>query len=273
MKTGRLVLVPLLSLVFLTLGFAQSEEEGMIQNLTIKSGISFEYFTRGVDVFSKNTEGEWEEEDDDSRLKSAFLTLSIEFGLQGGFTFTPILGYCVSDYDPVSDYKPLVFRKLPFSIELNVGQIKGYLVGAELKKTLFSVRDFEVEASGQIMYYAGIKQQWSVSGLNVEGTVEGKPYWLRGTIGPYVVYKGLDYVSPYLGISYTRLWGKFNLEQTILDLTGEEEKKIIGKGDLVLSPGVIYKLTGALSAKGEASIIPRKNGVDTGIMVRILYSF
>ncbi len=267
MKTGRLVLIPLLSLVILTLSFAQSEEEGMIQNLTIKPGISFEYFTQGVDVFSKHTEGEWEEEDDDSRLKSAFLTFSIEFGLQGGFTFTPIVGYSVSDYDI------LVYRKLPFSIELDGGRIKGYLVGAELKKDLFSVRDFEIEAAGQIMYYAGVKQQWSVSGLNVEGTIEGKPYWLRGTIGPYVVYKGFDFISPYLGISYTRLWGKFNLEQQILDLTGEEEKKIEGKGNLVLSPGIIYELTESLSAKGEASIIPRKNGIDIGIMVRVLYTF
>ena len=63
MKTGRLALIPLFSLVFLTLSFAQTEEEGMVQRMTIKPGISFEYFSRGVDVFSKNTEGEWEEEE------------------------------------------------------------------------------------------------------------------------------------------------------------------------------------------------------------------
>lgn len=267
MKKGRFFLVPLLSLVFLPLSFAQSEEEGLIQKMTIKPGIGFEYFSRNVDISSKHAEGEWEEEDTDSRLKSTFLTLSIEFGLQGGFTLTPIIGYSVSDYDS------LVFRKLPFSIELGVGGIKGYLVGAELKKDLISVRNFVLEASGQIMYYAGQKQEWPVTELNVEDSVKGKPYWLRGTIGPIVIYKGFDYVYPYLGISYSRLWGKFEMEQEILDLTGEEEKKIIGKGNLVLSPGVIYELTGALSVKGEANLIPQKNEVDFGIILRVLYSF
>ena len=262
-----MILVLFVFLAFSPFSFAQSEEEGFVQSMTIKTGIGFDYFTQRVDVFSKDTEGVWEEEDDDSPLKSAFLTLSVEFGLQGGFTFTPIIGYSVSDYDI------LVYRKLPFSVELDVGRIKGYLVGGELKKRLFSVRDFEIGASGQIMYYAGVKQQWSVPGLNVEGTVEGKPRWLRGTIGPYVVYTGYDYIYPYLGISYTTLWGKFDLDQKILDLTGEEEKKISGKGNLVLSPGVIFELTEALSVKGEASIFPREGGIDFGIVVRVLYSF
>jgi len=233
MKTVRLILIPLLFLVLPTLCFAQSEKEGFVQTMTFKPGIGFEYFNREVNIFSKNEDGEWVEDEADSRLKSYFLTLSLEFGLQAGFTFTPIIGYSVSDYDS------LIFRKLPFSIELDVGGINGYLIGAELKKSLISAQDFEIGAAGQIMYYAGRKQEWSVPGLNVEGSIQGRPYWLRGTIGPVIEYKGFDSVFPYLSVSYNRLWGKFTLEQEILDLTGEEEKKVTGKGAVVLSPGVL----------------------------------
>lgn len=267
MKTGRFVLIPLLSLVLLTLSFAQSEEEEFIQTMTIKPGIGFEYFNREVDLFSKDADGEWEEDEADSRLKSYFLTLSVEFGLQGGFTFTPLIGYSVSDYESI------VFRKLPFSIDLDADGFKGFLVGAELRKSLISVKDFAMEASGQILYYAGKKQEWSVPGLNVEGSVEGKPRWLRGTLGSVIVYKGFDYIFPYLGISYSKFWGKFKLDQEILDLTGEEEKKITAKGNVVLSPGAIYELSRAFILKGEANVIPRKGGLDFGILARVMFSF
>ncbi len=267
MKTRRFVLIPLFSVMLLTFCFAQPEEKGFIQKMKIKPGIGFEYFNREVDLFTKNADGEWEEDEVDSWLKSYFITLSVEFELQGGFIFNPVVGYAASDYDS------MIFRSLPFSIDLDAGGMKGYLVGAELRKSLFSIRDFTFEASGQLMYYTGRKEVWSISGLNVDGSVEGKPYWLRGTIGPVLIYKGFDYFFPSLNVSYSRLWGKFKLDQAILDLSGEEEKKIEGKGNVVLSPGAIYEFTGALILKGEANLIFRKGGIDFGAIVKIAFSF
>jgi len=260
-------MIPLFSVALLTFCFAQPEEEGFIQKMVISPGIGFEYFNRKIDLFTKNTDGEWEEDEIDSRLKSYFVTFSLEFELQGGFSFNPFIGYAVSDYDS------MIFRTLPFSVDLDSGGMKGYLVGAELKKGLLSFRYFSLEASGQFMYYTGQKEEWSLPGLNVEGSVEGKPYWLRGTIGPVIIYKGFDYFFPYLSVSYSKLWGKFKLNQDVLDLSGEEEKKIEAKGVIVLSPGAIYELTEALSLKGEASLTPRKGGIDFGAKVRIMFSF
>lgn len=269
MKRSLYFLIPVLTALFLTpFSFAQFQEEEITQKITIVPSIGFEYFNREIDLFTFNSEEDrWDKDEESTKLKSYFFTISIEIELSEGFSVTPILGYSVSNYESI------IFRKLPFSIELEVGGIGGYLFGGEIKKSFFYIEDFEIEGIGQYVYYSGGKEEWEIPGLNVKGTAEGKPSWMRGSIGPIFTYRGFDYFYPYLYINFNKLWGKFKIDQTIQDLKGSEDKKISGKSLFSASLGAIYEVSKAFSFKGEVNIMPFKDGVDLGLMIRAIYSF
>jgi len=167
----------------------------------------------------------------------------------------------------------LTFRELPFSVELNVGTIRGYLVGAEIKKSLIYAKDLRIDLLGQFFYYMGSKKEWEVPDLAVEGTVEGDPSWMRASIGPIFTYRGFDAFYPYLYLNFNKLWGKFKMVQTIQDLTGSEDKKISGASSFGASLGSIFNLTDAFGIKTEASFIPHGDRVDFGFTASIMYSF
>lgn len=257
----------ILALLFLTCS-SSAQVQNQAWRMTIKPSIGFEYFSKVMDLYSYDTEEkEWIRDEEGTRLKSYFVTLSVGFELQEGFSLTPILGYSVSNHGAI------LFRRLPFSIELDVGGISGLLFGAETEKRLWTFENFEIGAFGQFVYYSGNKEEWDIPDLSVEGTVEGKPYWLRGLIGPSLIYRGYEYFSPYLHLCYSWHWGKFKLDQKIKDLEKEEEKKLVAKSQINISLGATYEIAGAFHVLGEASFMPRKDGVDLGIVVRVLYMF
>lgn len=257
MKRCLCFLITFSTVLFLaTSSFAQLEEEKSYQRISVKPGLGFEYFSRTI---------EWNEQE--SKLKSYFFTLNAEFKLQSGLSAATFLGYSSSNFNS------LIFRNLPFSLELEGGRIGGYILGGEIKKSLFYIQDFEIGGVAQFAYYFGKKEKWEISGLNVEGTAEGKPSWMRAQVGPLFLYKGYDYFYPYLYLSFNKLWGTFKMDQTIQDLKGNENKKISGKSLFNASLGAIYEISTAFSLKGEASIMPYKDGVDLGLMIKATYSF
>ncbi|MFP4082923.1 MAG: hypothetical protein ACLFVG_09250 [Candidatus Aminicenantes bacterium] len=259
MKRSVYVLVGILFLFFLTsVAPAQFREERTGRGISMTSGLGFEYFTRTI---------EWDGEEASSKLKSHFFTFHTEFELQPGLSLGALIGYSLSDY------QAMVFRELPFSLELETGGIGGIIFGAELKKSLFFVRNFEIGVVGQFVYYSGGKEEWDIPGLAVEATAEGNPSWLRALAGPVFIYRGMENFRPYLGLSYNRLWGKFKMDQTIKDLEGSEHKKITGKSLFCTVVGAVYEVTEAFGFKGETNIMPYKNGVDIGVMIRAVYAF
>lgn len=246
--------------------YAQFQEE--VWRMSFRPSIGFEYFQRDMNLSTYDTEEKkWTGDDADTKLKAYFVTLSLGLELQEGFSLTPILGYCVSDQGAIT------YRRLPFSIELDVGGISGILFGVEMEKRLLTYGDIDIIAFGQFFYYAGNKKEWNIPGLDVEGTIEGRPYWLRGTIGPAFAYQGFDYFSPYLRVSYNRLWGKFKLEQKIEDLEKDEEKKLVGKSKISLSLGAVYEFTDVFHVLGEVNLMPHRDGVDLGLVVKAIYLF
>jgi hypothetical protein len=249
-----------------SLSYAQFQEEA--QRMSFRPSIGFGYFQRDMDLYSLDDEKEeWIKDEVDTKLNSYFVTLSLGLELPEGFLLTPIIGYCSSDQGAVT------YRRLPFSIELDAGGISGILLGAEMEKILLTYGDVEIVAFGQFFYYLGSKEEWDIPGLEVEGTVEGKPHWLRGVIGPAFVYQGFDHFSPYLRVSYNRHWGKFELEQKIEELEKNEEKKLVGKSQISLSLGGVYEFTDAFHLRGEANLMPHKDGVDLGLVVKAMYFF
>lgn len=245
---------------------AQVQEQ--FWRMTVRPNLGFEYFQREVDLFSFDPDKEeWIKDEVSTKLKSYFITLNIGVELQEGFYLAPILGYSVSNHGD------LMFRRLPFSVELGVGGISGVLFGGEIEKRLLTLRDVELGLFGQFVYYLGKEETWDVPGLSVEGDVTGKPFWLRGLVGPFLIYRGFYDFSPYLRLCYSRHWGKFKLEQKIGDLNRNEEKKMIGKSQISLFLGASYEITPAFHVSGEAIFMPYKKGVDSGLAVKVAYAF
>jgi len=259
-KIYLIFLAILLSLIFTRFSSAQEQEEGMFRAVSITPGIGFEFFSRTIT---------WDDDQYTSKLKSSFFTFNTEFEFGKGFFFNAILGYAI----PGSSYKDLTFRELPISVKLDVGTIKGYLVGAEIKKSLVYAKDLQVDVLGQFFYYMGTKKEWEIPDLAVEGKVEGDPSWMRASIGPVFTYTGFDAFYPYLYLNFNKLWGKFKMVQTIQDLTGSEDKKISGASSFGASLGSIFKLTEVFGIKTEASFIPHGDRVDFGFIAKIMYSF
>jgi len=257
-KTDVLFLSVLLILILTCSSSALAQEQKLFNAVSINPGIGFEYFSRTIS---------WDDDQYTSKLKSRFLTFDTEVELQGDLFVRAVLGFASSNYDS------LAFRDLPVSVELDVGYIRAYIMGADVKKSLIHSEDLRIDAFGQFFYCFATKKEWEIPGLAVEGNVEGRSSWKRASVGPVFTYTGFDVLYPYLYLSFNKLWGTFKMDQTIQDLTGREEKKISGESSFCISLGFTFKLTESLSLKSEASFMPYKDGMDSGIMIRAMYSF
>lgn len=260
-KNNLTISTLLLTLILASFTSAQAQEEDLPQALSINAGVGFEYFSQTISWIIRD------EEESQSKLKSYFFTFNTEFEIREGFTLTAIFGYSFSDYEA------LTLRELPISLELDVGKIGGYIMGGEIRKSIIYTENLEIDVQGQFLSYFGSKKEWDIPPLPVEGSAEGKPTWMRASVGPIFTYTGFESFSPYLSLSFYKLWGKFKMDQTVQDLTGSEDKKISGESSFCTSLGFIYELIKALTFNAEASLMPYKDGVDKKVMIKAIYSF
>jgi hypothetical protein len=228
------------------------------QNTSVRPGLGAEYLNITIG---------WDEGAFTSKLKTYLFCLNTEFEIMDGTSFNIILGYSLSDFNGI------IFRQLPFSIEVGVGNIEGFLFGVEGDQRILYLSQYEIVLHGKFVYYYGFKNEWAVPTLNVEGKVFGSPSWMLGQIGPTVRYEGLNFVVPYVRFLYSQIWGRFNMDQEIQDLSGTESKKINGLSHFTLSAGVEYELLNNLSINGEITFMPFNGGVDWGGMVLLRYAF
>lgn len=238
--------------------FPQAQDISFSNGLRIKPGAHFEYFVRTIT---------WDDEQNVSKLKTYIFALNTEIEIDDGFSVSALVGYALSDYES------LIFRRLPLSIELDAGKIGGFILGAEMRKSLYYGNTYELGLHGQFMHQIGLEKNWDVPGLNVSGTVTGKSTWSRVSAGPYFKYTGLASFSPYLAVYYNNLWGKFKMEQAIQDLEGLEEKKIKSKGVFDITLGSILSLSENFFLKGEVHILPSNERMDFGVVAVAAYEF
>lgn len=232
--------------------------ETFAQNKTLQPGIGTTYFSRTI---------RWDEDAHTSKVKSFLFTASAGYEISEGFSLSILLGYSLSNFDS------LVFRKLPLSVELNTGQQGGFVFGGEIQKSVFSSGNFEIGAQGQFVYYSGRHTEWEIPGLAVQGTVTGKPSWMNVTAGPCLAYRGYNNFTPYVYISYDKLWGTYKMDQSIQNLTGKEDKKIEAKSVFGTSIGANYGLSETFHLKGEVRLMPYSNGVDWGFRIGAFFTF
>lgn len=236
----------------------QADDSFIAGGIKINPGIRFEYFSRKIT---------WDEKKNTSNLNSYFVALNTEFEIQKDFSITAIIGYSRTKFES------LIFRQLPFSVELVDGNTDGFVFGAEFEKSMFFLNDFEIGVVGHFFYNLGREKKWALSVLSVEGSVTGKPSWMNASIGPILKYSGFDYFYPYLCLCYNRFWGNFKMDQSVQDLKGTEDKDITGKSVFDVMIGNIYELSDHLSLKTEAHLLPYKGGQNFGFMVGVILSF
>ena len=257
MKKINIFLI-LLILALPCFSLAQEEREALIQSKSIKLGIGLEYLSRTIS---------WGDDNNSSRFNSLFFTLSTQFEIMEGLYASASFGYSFSSYEG------LQFKELPFSLEIGERSIEGYLLGVEIKKNIVNREELEIDILGQFFRYLGSSETWQIQGLNVAGTAQGSPSWIRISIGPVFTYKGFESLTPYLYLSFNKLWGTFTMDETIQELEGHEELKISGKSSFCTSLGGIYEISEIFSIKTEASFMPFRGGVDLGLSVKALLSF
>ncbi|NOR14757.1 MAG: hypothetical protein GQ544_03535, partial [Candidatus Aminicenantes bacterium] len=244
--------IPMLLIIFALNSpmWGQNEDQGLISDLRFSAGAEFEYFKRTI-VWDEITQ-------DTSTLKSLLFTFRPEIDINNRFYIRGIIGYASSDFGATT------FRELPLSVEMEGGSLGGLLIGGELEIFMFETGDFEIGGKAQYVYYSGSEKSWGVPGLNVEGSVTGKPKWNRLQAGLTGTYVGMRSLLPYIFLAYDNLWGKYDIVQTIQSLTGAQERKLSSRGKFNATLGSIFELSERVRFTGEFNILPHSDGMDFG---------
>ncbi len=225
----------------------------------IRLGIEGEFIDRMI------TWGE--DQSETSTLKSYLFLCKPGYEIREGTTIRAILGYSLSNFNE------MVFRELPFSLELNTGNIDGLALGGEALIKIIEISRLTISARGQFITYIGFKDQWDIPDLNVEGTATGNPFWSRFTAGLKISYQVTEYLRPYITANYDTLWGKVKMKEEIEELTKEQEIKIESKSNFNFSIGTLYEIIDRLDLKVEAFMLPFEDDIGLGITLGAIYSF
>jgi hypothetical protein len=238
---------------------AQTEDRRNRKKLAISPSLGVEYFSRTIS---------WDDDMYNSNLKSLFFILSADYEIVEGIEITGLIGYSLSNFDS------LTFRNLPISVELGVGNISGYIVGGNLKVSLFPINNVQIIALGEFVHSFGSYEEWPFEELSVEGgIVTGMPSWSRLKIGPVIEFRNQGSLLPFIHLYFDSLWGHFKIEEDILELKGEEKKEIKGKSHIGISAGTHYQIIESISLLAQANLWPYSGGVDWGISARIRFAF
>ena len=257
MKTFRFLAAVVLSVGLSTgASFGQAADDGM----SLKTALSGEYFSRTLgwdDGVTART----------STLKTYLGLAHINLQFMEGFEIAVLAGYASSNPNGI------VFRQLPFSIDYEAGAVSGYVLGAEVRKSLFDFQGFEIGVAGQFVVYKGTEKSWELEGLSVDGTVELAPGWTRLALGPVVAYRRLLDFTPYFSVQYNRLAGTLEMRQNIQSLAGIEKKAVKSKSPVAILLGGQYALSDLIRLAGEAAIMPYQSRFDTSFMLKVQISF
>ncbi len=256
------ILVWLAALAFVPAGLRAQND--VPAGLHLKPGFHFEYLSRTLT---------WDNDAYQSTLIMPTAYFSLDIEIVRGFTFGILGGYTFSNFNG------LVFRQLPFSLDYEAGAINGFVLGAQMQKSLFSSGFWEITADAQFLASLGTTKVFTIDQLNTSGQFDAKGTWMHLQVGPTVIYRGFELFSPFIGAAFDKLWGTFTVNETIGSLTGSEAKSVAGKGALAVTLGMMYEPSPNLSLKLSGNFIPYNKGtgqglgIDLGGTVRAVFSF
>jgi len=244
---------------FSTAGFLASASPLTVYTSKINyaTGLGYRFLNRTIT---------WDDNEYSSSVKASLLTAQFSFSTDYGVTLTPLVGVVFQNFDH------LVFRQLPLSVELEVGNMSGWVFGGNLSWQAIDYSGIGGGLKGEFLYILGTTNNWSIPGLAVEGKLTGKPTWWEARVGPLVTLTSLDNFTPFLWTGYSPWRGNFSLEETIESLNRTEEKELQGKSHIFITLGSVFNIS-AFRAKLGVDFYPGKDGLDMGATLQILYSF
>jgi hypothetical protein len=151
--------------------------------------------------------------------------------------------------------------------------MNGPLLGGELSASIFPGRAIGLDAFGQVLAYFGAAQTSKLAELSVSGEAESKPSWMRLTAGPVIRFGRSASFQPYIYPNFHYLKGKYELNETVQNLKGQEKKDISGQGQIGLAAGALMALSEKFSLRAEGGIYPHKDGNDYAVNVRMQFGF
>lgn len=245
----------------LAFGAPLLQAQGGESRVPIRPGLGADIFTRTIS---------WDEDARESKLKTVLATVRGEVQLAEGFVIGLFAGYGATNPNG------LVFRGLPFSIDYEAGGIGAVIVGVDLLKAVFRTGDFDIGLTAGYERSLASKSSMEITSLNQAGTAEAKGSWQRVTAGPFVRYLGYERFSPFLALSFDKLWGEYTMTEAIFELKGSETKSVAGKGFVGVSLGTEFEPTPGFRLMGEVTAIPYKKlagglDVDYGIAIRAIF--
>ncbi len=252
--------LPLTLLLFIfLLSFNQlgSEETSSFPSLKFRIGAELEILKRSL----------WWSEQEETTSLNAYLTLfRFETEFLDGYNLALVAGYSSSDFHS------LIFRNLPFSIDLEVGGLAGSLFGVELSK-LFVLNFLALGGRTRLISYTGQEKKWPIPDLVVEGEIKTQPNWKQISVGPIFGYNGYENFFPYISLEYNHFWGQFKMREIIENLTGSETKEIKSRGKIALALGANFLISSYFFIGGEAKFIPHKDGQNWSLNFKGIFSF
>lgn len=225
---------------------------------SFRAGISFEHFSRTIT---------WDDKAGTSKSSANLIAARAEIEPRPGLIFDLEAGLSLSNFNG------LVFSRLPISLDYEAGAVSGLLVGAGVRAAILRSGDFEIEGVGRFVYSLGSTKTWPLEGFTVTGNSKGGPTWMRASAGPRISYLFFGKFVPYLDVSASWFSGKFKLDETLGDLSGQETKKLRGKSLVEISLGADYKVSDRISLRAEAGFLPYAGGVDGTVSAGFLFFF
>lgn len=255
---GPAALLTVVLLMFTTTMTHAQTESGLITDIRIRAGGGFEYMARTV---------AWDDGEEESTLKNMLFTFRPAVEINRRISLGGIIGYTLSDFDLVS------YSELPLTLEVNLGNIGGLVLGGELEAALLEVNNFEIGVRGEYVTYIGKEETMEIPLPSVDGEATTKPEWTRIHAGIQFTYIPYASFYPYLRLAYDSLQGSFAVNQTILDLTGDQTRDLKAKGKFNAALGLFYDLMDRLEFRGEVQVIPNGDNVDFAVAAGLTYVF
>jgi hypothetical protein len=230
---------------------------GPLKVRTFAAGLGYEFLARTA---------VWGGDATPSGFQANLMSARADLGFSKGVVVSLSAGLTLTDVTA------LTFNGLPISLQYNGAPLPGFAFGAEALVPVRRFSDFEISGTARFVYSFGMKKTWPLEGFAVEGRAEGTASWMEAAIGPRIAYHGFGRVLPFLEISCRWFHAGFAMRETLDDLAGRETK-----GASRLSAGVALgaeaELSGPLSVKARAGIVPCSGGVDGLFTAGLLYKF
>lgn len=225
---------------------------------SIAVGLTYENLSRTI---------VWKDDDAPSRITGRLISARADLGLAKDIVLSLSAGAVLTDF------RGLAFTGLPIGLEYDAAPLLGLAFGAEVVAPLIRFSSFEISGTGRFVYSFGMSKTWPLEGFAVEGSASGRSSWMEAAAGPRLTYRRLKGVVPYLEVQARWLRASFEMTETLEDLGGTETKRVHGDLSFGAALGADISLSGRLSLRAKAGLVPRSGGVDALASAGLAYTF